>query len=233
MSAKQCFCFSKPPFCLFREYVAQLIKYDKKFLIIGHQNATKYKEIFRLIKENKIWLGNGFKGGAAHFINKHYEDYATAGNHKEGMIRVSGVTWLTNLDLKKRHEDLILYKQYTPEEYPKYDNYDAIEVSKTKEIPMDYNGVMGVPITFLNKYNPSQFVILGMTSGRDEFEAIPTKKYTNPKQINENGSITNGSKVNTSSTILYKKIPEGVYYTADNVDGYLKVLYTRFLIKKI
>ena len=222
---------TNPPFSLFREYVAQLMEYDKKFVIIGHKNATKYKEIFKLIKENKIWPGHGFKGGAAHFINKHYEDYAVAGDHKEGMIRVSGVTWLTNLDITKRHEDLILYKQYTPEEYPKYDNYDAIEVSKTNEIPRDYKGVMGVPITFLDKYNPDQFEILGMTSGRDEFEATPTKKYKNPKQINEDGSIINGSKANTSSTLLYENIPEGVYYTADNVDGYLKVLYTRFLIR--
>jgi len=229
---KQCdIVVSNPPFSLFREYVSQLMEYDKKFLIIGHQNSTKYKEIFKLIKENKIWLGNGFKGGAAHFINNHYEDYATAGDHKEGMIRVSGVVWITNLELRKRHEDLILFKKYTPEEYPKYDNYDAIEVSKTSEIPMDYPGVMGVPITFLEKYNPDQFEIVGMTSGRNEFESVPTKKYINPKQVNVDGSITNGSKCNTSSTILWDKKPEGVYYTSDNANGYLKVLYTRFLIQ--
>ena len=222
---------TNPPFSLFREYVAQLIEHDKKFVIVGHQNATKYKEIFRFIKDNKIWLGHGFKGGAAHFINEHYEDYATAGDRKEGMIRVSGVVWLTNLDLNKRHEDLILYKKYTPEEYPKYDNYDAIEVSYTKDIPLDYDGVMGVPITFLDKYNPDQFEILGMTSGRDEFEARPIKKYRNPKQLNQDGTITNGSKANTSSTILYKTRPEGICYTDDSVEGFLKVLYTRFLIR--
>ncbi len=154
---------TNPPFSLFREYVAQLIEYNKKFLIIGHQNAIAYKGIFKLIKENKIWLGYGFKGGAAHFINKHYEDYATAGDHKEGMIRVSGVVWFTNLDINKRHEELILYKEYTPEEYPKYDNYNAIEVSKTNEIPIDYKEIMGVPITFMNKYNPEQFEIVGAT----------------------------------------------------------------------
>ena len=222
---------TNPPFSLFREYVAQLMEYDKKFIIVGHQNATKYKEIFRLIKDNKIWLGNGFKGGASHFINTHYEDYATATDRKDGMIRVSGVIWLTNLSIKKREENLILYKNYTPEEYPKYDNYNAIEVSKTKEIPVDYKGVMGVPITFLDKYNPNQFDIVGMTSGRDEFEATPIKKYINPKQLNPDGTITNGSKANTSSTIQYHTRPEGVCYTADNVEGYLKVLYTRFLIK--
>lgn len=154
---------TNPPFSLFREYVAQLVEYDKKFVIIGHQNALTYKEIFPLIKENKLWLGYGFKGGASHFINTHYEDYATATDRKEGMIRVSGVVWYTNLDIAKRHEDLILYKQYSPQEYPKYDNYDAIEVSKTKDIPMDYRGVMGVPITFMDKYSPEQFEILGAT----------------------------------------------------------------------
>ncbi|MBQ5691466.1 MAG: adenine-specific methyltransferase EcoRI family protein [Alistipes sp.] len=153
---------TNPPFSLFREYVAQLIQYDKKFVIIGHQNAITYKEIFPLIKENKIWLGYGFKGGATHFIS-HYEDTATAGDHREGMIRVSGVVWFTNLDIDKRHEDLILYKRYTPEEYPKYDNYDAINVDKTADIPCDYDGVMGVPITFLDKYSPDQFEIVGCT----------------------------------------------------------------------
>ena len=152
---------TNPPFSLFREYVAQLIEYDKKFIIIGHQNAITYREIFPLIKENKIWLGYGFKGGAGHFISK-YEDTATAGDHREGMIRVSGVNWFTNLEINKRHENLILFKQYTPEEYPKYDNYDAINVDKTADIPADYNGVMGVPITFLDKYNPEQFEIIGI-----------------------------------------------------------------------
>ena len=153
---------TNPPFSLFREYVAQLIKYDKKFIIVGHQNAITYKEIFPLIKNNELWLGYGFKGGAAHFYSK-YKDVATAGNHREGMIRVSGVMWFTNLDTQKRHEDLILYKKYTPEEYPKYDNYDAINVNKTSDIPCDYDGVMGVPITFLDKYSPEQFEIIWTT----------------------------------------------------------------------
>ena len=153
---------TNPPFSLFREYVAQLVKYDKKFLIVGHQNAITYKEMYPLIMGNKMWLGYGFKGGAAHFISK-YEDKATAEDHKEGMIRVSGVTWFTNLDHQKHHEELILYRNYTPEDYPRYDNYDAIEVSKTCDIPMDYDGVMGVPITFLDKYNPEQFEIVGAT----------------------------------------------------------------------
>lgn len=133
---------TNPPFSLFRDYVAQLIEYDKKFLIIGHQNAIKYKEIFPLIQQNKLWLGYGFKGGAGHFIS-HYEDTATAGDHREGMIRVSGVTWFTNLEIKKRHENLILYKHYTPKEYPKFENFDAININRTEDIPCDYNGVLG------------------------------------------------------------------------------------------
>ena len=152
---------TNPPFSLFREYVAQLVEHDKKFIIIGHQNAITYKEIFKLIKENKLWLGYGFNRNCAHFINRHYVDYASDADHREGMIRVSGVQWFTNMDTTKRHEELILYKKYHPNEYPKYDNYDAIEVSKTTNIPMDYAGPMGVPITFLNKYNPDQFDILG------------------------------------------------------------------------
>ncbi|CAN0602666.1 unnamed protein product, partial [Ectocarpus sp. 12 AP-2014] len=144
-------------------YVSQLIEYEKKFIIVGHQNALTYKEIFPLIKEDKLWLGYGFKGGAAHFINREYEDYAAAGDHKEGMIRVSGVVWYTNLDISKRHEELILYKKYDEDEYPYYDNYDAINVNKTKDIPLDYDGYMGVPITFMTKYNPDQFEIFGAT----------------------------------------------------------------------
>lgn len=155
---------TNPPFSLFREYVAQLEKYKKKYLIIGNQNAIANKDIFPLIKENKLWLGYGFKGGATHFIS-HYEDVATASNHKEGMIRVSGVVWFTNLDHNKRHEPIDLYKKYSPEEYPKYDNYDAINVDKTADIPLDYDGVMGVPVTFFDKYCPEQFEIIGMAAG--------------------------------------------------------------------
>ncbi|MBO4401471.1 MAG: adenine-specific methyltransferase EcoRI family protein [Selenomonadaceae bacterium] len=153
---------TNPPFSLFREYVAQLMDYRKKFAIIGHQNAITYKEIFPLIKENKIHLGYGFKN-AVGFFSAPYEDYAVASDHREGLIRNSGVTWYTNIPLRKHKEELLLDFEYSPEEYPRYDNYDAIEVSKTARIPKDYFGVMGVPITFLDKYNPEQFEILGCT----------------------------------------------------------------------
>jgi len=206
---------TNPPFSLFREYVSQLIEYDKKFIIVGHQNAIKYKEIFPLIRDNKLWLGYGFKGGAGHFINEHYEDYATATDRKEGMIRVSGVHWFTNLEINKRHEDLILYKKYTPEEYPKFENFDAINVDVTKDIPMDYEGFMGVPITFMDKYNPDQFEIigvgianLGLEMGIQPYKP-EHKKYR--KEVQKRGAV------------------DGDLYMM--VDGVVTVPYSRIIIK--
>ena len=157
---------TNPPFSLFREYVAQLIEYDKKFLIIGNQNNATYKEIFHLIKENKIWLG--YKSGNMAF--------KVPANSKERKTRfwidesgqkwrsLGNICWYTNLDIPKRHDNLPLYKTYSPEEYPTYDNYDAININKTADIPCDFDGVMGVPITFLDKYSPEQFDILGMSA---------------------------------------------------------------------
>ena len=158
---------TNPPFSLFREYLGQLMQYNKKFVIVGHQNAITYKEVFPLIKENKVWLGYGFKGGAAHFFSP-YEDIATAGDHKKDMIRVSGVNWFTNLVHNKRYEYLDLICKYSPEEYHMYDNYNAINVNRIDEIPCDYEGVMGVPVTFLDKYNPEQFEIIKFRKGDDE-----------------------------------------------------------------
>lgn len=157
---------TNPPFSLFREYVAQLIEYDKKFLIIGNVNAVKYKELFPLIMNNKIWLGASIHSGDRKFwVPNDYElNAAGCGIDETGrkFIRVKGVRWFTNLDYKERHENLILYKHYTPEEYPKFENFDAININRTEDIPCDYNGVMGVPITFMDKYNPEQFEILGV-----------------------------------------------------------------------
>jgi hypothetical protein len=206
---------TNPPFSLFREYISQLIEYDKKFIIVGHQNAIKYKEIFPLIRDNKLWLGYGFKGGAGHFINEHYEDYATATDRKEGMIRVSGVHWFTNLEINKRHEDLILYKKYTPEEYPKFENFDAINVDVTKDIPVDYDGFMGVPITFMDKYNPDQFEIigvgianLGLEMGIEPYKP-EHKKYR--KEVQKRGAV------------------DGDLYMM--VDGVVTVPYSRIIIR--
>ena len=143
------------------------MEYEKKFLIIGHQNAITYKEVFPLLQSNQVWLGYGFKGGAAHFSSP-YDDIAKAGDHKKDMIRVSGVNWFTNLEIPKRNEELDLVCRYSPEEYPTYDNYDAIDISKTADIPYDYDGAMGVPITFLDKYNPDQFEIIKFRKGDDD-----------------------------------------------------------------
>ena len=163
---------TNPPFSLFREFLSWIVEAGKEFLVIGHQNAITYKEVFPLIKANRIWLGKGFKGGAGHFIS-NYEDYATAGDHREGMIRVSGVIWMTNLEHGRRHqplqlmtmEDNLKYSKHKElkgkSQYDCYDNYDAIEVPYTDAIPSDYEGVMGVPVSFLDKYCPEQFEILG------------------------------------------------------------------------
>jgi hypothetical protein len=210
---------TNPPFSLFREYMAQLIEYDKKFVIVGHQNATKYTEIFPLIKENKVWLGFGFKGGAGHFINTQYEDYATAGDHREGMIRVSGVHWFTNLDINKRHEDLILHKKYTPEEYPTYDNYNAINVDVTKEIPIDYKGYIGVPITFLDKYNPDQFEIVGLGQGNLYREMTP--KGLSQNFVDDYYKAGNTGKIKENHPIL-------AYY---DINGKPVIPYMRIIIK--
>lgn len=160
---------SNPPFSLWREYVSVLIKHNVKFIIIGNQNAITYKEIFPLLKENEMWLGYGFSGNVGYFASP-YQDYAASSQHKNGLIRVSGVMWFTNLDIKKRHEPLILYKRYKghEDEYPRYDNYDAINVDKVADIPEDYAGVMGVPITFLDKYCPEQFKIIKFRKGNDD-----------------------------------------------------------------
>jgi len=151
---------TNPPFSLFREFVAQLTKYDKKFLIIGNMNAITYKNIFPLIREGKIWLGYG---EVRYFINKHYEVYSIANNHKEGMLQVLNARWFTNLGVRQQPPELVLHKKYNPAEYPSYDNFKAINVDKIKDIPMDYEGIMGVPITFLDKYNSEQFKIVGLT----------------------------------------------------------------------
>lgn len=158
---------TNPPFSLFREYVAQLVKFDRKFLIIGNVNAITYKEVFPLFMRNEMWLGASIHSGDRKFgVPKDYPLNATGcGVDENGQrfIRVKGVRWFTNLDYPQRHETLPLYKKYTPEEFPKYDNYDAINVNKTSDIPYDYDGVMGVPITFMDKYNPEQFEIIGAT----------------------------------------------------------------------
>ena len=178
---------TNPPFSLFREYVAQLFEYDKQFIIIGNQNAITYKEIFPLIRDNKIWLGASIHSGDREFRVPDYYPLNAAGSRidEKGVkyIRVKGVRWWTNIDYPMRHENLILYKKYSPEKYPTYDNYDAINVDVTKDIPCDYDGVMGVPITFLDKYNPDQFEIIDINP---HFFTITSKGLPKPRQLSLN-----------------------------------------------
>jgi len=156
---------TNPPFSLFREYLAQLMEYKKKFLILGDQNNITKKDIFKFIKENRVWLGYD-NGGTKWFQVPDDYDIATESRKKivNGVkyFSMGRILWFTNLETTKRHENIVLYKKYVPKEHPKYDNYNAINIDKVSEIPMNYNGVMGVPITFIDKYNPEQFELLGI-----------------------------------------------------------------------
>ena len=202
---------TNPPFSLFREYVAQLIEYDKKFLIIGHQNAIHYTEIFPLIKNNKVWTGF-CSGSKSYMVPDDYDGNSTyIGNDGKKYAKMGNTLWFTNLDISKRHEELILFNHYTPEEYPKYENFDAIEVSKTAEIPCDYNGMMGVPDTFVDKYNPEQFEILGIAEG-DSGRELGLKPY--PREL---------KKLNPS-------LRDGQLYYMEN--GMPKKPYSRIIIRK-
>ena len=195
---------TNPPFSLFRQYVAQLFEYKKDFLIIGNVNAISYKEVFPLIKENKMWLGvSSFNKGMYFGVP---DDYTYADTYKfdrerngKKVMRVSSICWFTNLDHKKRHEELVLYKKYNEEEYPKYDNYDAIEVSKVTDIPMDYEGIMGVPITFLDKYCPEQFEIVDLNP---HFFSMIAKGLPKPKQL----SLQNVNCKDPYARLLIKRI---------------------------
>ena len=224
---------TNPPFSLFREYVAQLIEYDKKFLIIGNVNSNTTKEIFPLIKDKKVWMGASIHSGDRKFwVPDDYElNAAGCGIDESGrkFIRVKGVRWFTNLDYKERHEDIILYKRYSPEEYPKFDNFDAINVDKTEEIPCDYDGVMGVPVTFLDKYNPDQFDILGITK---TWFGMASKTYGEQIQIDKNGKESRVTKLNDGAVLEVQTPPVGKTYY--KVDGKIYVqTYPRILIRKI
>lgn len=210
---------TNPPFSLFRDYVAVLMEHQKHFIIIGNVNAITYKEIFPLIMENKLWFGASIHSGDRKFYVP--DDYplnaAGCGVDEDGKryIRVKGVRWYTNLDLKQRHEKMILVKRYNPEEYQNYDNYDAINVDKTADIPCDYAGVMGVPITFLDVYNPEQFEILGITDRNNPY-GLTTKVYSkedgaNYSDCNRRGAIrlSDGTLKSTYARLLIRnKHPE-------------------------
>jgi len=174
---------TNPPFSLFREYIAQLVEHDKKFLVVGNMNALTYKEIFPLFQENKMWYGPSIRGGDREFQVPDGYPLTAAGfrvdDRGRKYIRVKGVRWFTNLDYPGRHSSLELLKRYSPSAYPKYANFEAIEVGKTMDIPVDYDGLMGVPITFLDKFSPDQFEILGSskTLGRPMSEVAEKGTY--------------------------------------------------------
>jgi hypothetical protein len=207
---------TNPPFSLFREYVKQLFEYDKKFVIIGNMNAITYKEVFPLIKNNTLWLGNGFHAGNAYFSTTASKDYASGVyDEKTGLVKFRNCCWFTNLDHGRRHrplplmsmEDNLRYSKHKElkgkKEYDRYDNYEAIEVPFTDAIPSDYEGVMGVPISFLDKYNPEQFEILG--SDYDIKEGL-FQELVNPswKGKLDRGYI-NGKRIYSRLLIRYKK----------------------------
>lgn len=194
---------TNPPFSLFRDVMAQLVKYDKKFLIIGNMNAITYKEIFPLIKENKIWLGISMNGSNRWFeVPEDYEVRPNAAGYREKdgrrFLFVNGVRWFTNIEHNKYNLPLDLFKKYNLKDYPKYDNYDAINVNKTAEIPMDYDGVMGVPITFLDKYNPEQFEIIDINP---HFFSIVSQGLPKPKQL----TLNNVGKKDPYARILIRR----------------------------
>lgn len=222
---------TNPPFSLFREYVAQLMEYEKKFLIIGNINCITYKEMFSLIKENKVWLGTGMGRWISGFIvPEQYELYGSEARINEQgqrIVATNNCLWLTNIDHHKRNEELDLYKKYNPKEYPKYDNYDAINVDKTSDIPMDYDGVMGVPITFLDKYNPKQFEIIAL-GNLNGFP--PNKTYINPIS-HIKGKERKNEMINSVLTLVGED-KKGNYYTADNIDYHIYAPYARILIKR-
>lgn len=233
---------TNPPFSLFREYVAQLIEYGKTFLIIGNQNAITYKEIFPLIKDNKLWLGVD-NGGTKWFQVQDDYDIKTASRKKivngTKYFSMGSIMWFTNLDHGRRHQELPLmtmsenlkfskHKEIKGKAtYDRYDNYDAIEVPFTDAIPLDYDGAMGVPVTFLDKYNPDQFEILGITK---TWHGGASKTYPQQTQVSKNGSESSVSKLNDGPAIKVSDPPTGQTYYRVGSDNFIQ-LYARVLIR--
>lgn len=241
---------TNPPFSLFREFVDWIYQGHKQFLIIGNKNAITYKEIFPLIKNNELWLGATCNSEDMVFSVPEGAEVSPKDREKAAKLgyvgnytRLGNSNWFTNLDHGRRHQPIALmsyndnlkfskHKNIIENGYLHYDNYNALDIPFVDAIPNDYDDVMGVPITFLDKYCPEQFEILGITLGNTvEYEM--TKIYENAVQHNKNGSTQGGSKVNTRAAICVKEIPvDTVYYTADNADGYLLSIYPRILIRK-
>ena len=219
---------TNPPFSLYRQFIPKMIEHDKKFVLIGPQNAITTKEIFPLIMSGKVWWG--VNSGAMKFrVPSDKEKDGLEVDFEGNKFQSFGnICWYTNLDLPRRHEELILYKSYSPDEYPKYDNYDAIEVSKISEIPFDYFGVMGVPISFLDKHNPDQFEILGIAKS---WFGAASKTYPKQIQVSKNGARKEVTKLNDAPALKVSTKPEGKTYYI--VDGEMYVAtYVRILIRR-
>lgn len=227
---------TNPPFSLFIELMDLLINLKKDFIILGSQNNVAYKDVFNYIIGEKLWLGN-YSGSMSFEVpnNPDYtvkKDFTVNEDTGKTYRKFGNICWYTNLDYPNRYRDLELCEAYTPDKYPKYDNYNAIEVGKVKDIPKDYFETMGVPITFLAVHNPEQFEIMGFTSGRKEY-VHPTKRYINAKQVKRDGTIVNGSKINTRATLLLESVPKDkTYYLADNAGKPLRMMYARILIRR-
>ena len=220
---------TNPPFSLFREYVSILMEHEKKFIIMGNINAVTYKEFFPLIKDGLVWPGASFNKTMEFILPDDYQkwNYRMADGRKVG--KVPTIAWYTNLDLKQRHEELILVKKYAghEDEYPTYDNYDAIEVSKVANIPLDYDGVMGVPVTFLDKYSPDQFEIVGITK---TWFGGAVKTYEMQTQVSKNGTTSTVSKLNDGPALKVSVPPKDkTYYVVDG--EYFIQMYARVLIR--
>jgi hypothetical protein len=241
---------TNPPFSLFRDFLAWIVEANKKFVIIGNMNAITYKEVFPLIENNKMWTGSRFNkrlnGKNMTFVVP--DDYALSGTEVElsaegkKMVSVAGTGWFTNLDHGIRHQFLPLmsmadnikfskHKEIKGKGYRKYDNYDAIEVPFTDAIPSDYNGVMGVPISFLPKYNPGQFIILGATQRGCHDKVPDIKKYDDYWEVKQNGEKTgsSGGKTNENANLAENDGKKN-YFT--NKDGHIiQSAYQRIFIK--
>ncbi|MBR0297148.1 MAG: adenine-specific methyltransferase EcoRI family protein [Paludibacteraceae bacterium] len=222
---------TNPPFSLFREYIALLMKYNKQFIVIGNTNSLTYREIFPLIMGNKLRTGyTNFNVGMFFFIPDSYEQF----HHYQGgrkVARVASSCWLTTLPVSKHNEEIICIKHYNEEEYPKYDNYDAIEVGNVNDIPCDYSGIMGVPLTYINKHNPEQFEILGATQ-RFCHDLVPdTRKYNDYWEVKQSGERTgsSGNKTNENANLLKN---DGIHNYFTNKEGrQIQSAYQRVFIR--
>lgn len=219
---------TNPPFSIWREYLAQLIKYDKKFIIVGNKNAVSYKDVFPLLKENKMWIGQRPMNRDFWLIVPEEYDHEKIDEYGNRVKHINAC-WYTNLDVPKRHEDLVLTEFYegNEEKYPYYDNYDGIDVGVVKDIPMDYEGAIGVPVTFFNSYNPDQFEILGITK---TWYGMAKKIYPKQIQVSKNGTEKEVTKLNDGPVIeISEPLTNDTYYKVE--DKLYRQAYARILIK--